>query len=142
MGLLRRRLAMDGKEDWRVTSAGTWAQWKRGAAQNSIRVMEAQGIDIRDHQARLVTEEMMADADLILCMETGHAEALRAEFPAMAKKVHLLSEMVGRQYSISDPYGSPLPEYERMATDISEIIDEGYDRIVELAQANAGLTNP
>lgn len=137
MGLLRRRLEAEGKEDWTVTSAGTWAQLKRGAAENSIRVMEAEGIDIRDHQARLVTGEMLADADLVLCMEQGHAEALRAEFPEAAEKVYLLSEMIGRQYSIGDPYGFPLPAYERMASDIAEIIDKGFERIVEVAEANA-----
>lgn len=137
MGLLRRRLQEEGMEDWIVTSAGTWAQLERGAASNSIRVMEAQGIDITDHQARLVDAEMLANADLVLCMERGHAEALRAEFPESADKVYLLSEMVGRQYSISDPYGSDLPEYERMAADLAGIIEEGFERIVKLAGENA-----
>lgn len=137
MGLLRHRLQMEGKEDWKVTSAGTWAQWERGAAQNSIQIMADEGIDIADHRSRLVDEEMLEEADLILCMEQGHAEALRTEFPQTAEKVFLLSEMVGRQYSISDPYGSPLPEYKRMAAEISNLIEKGYSRIVELAEANA-----
>lgn len=137
MGLLHRRLKEEGMEDWTVTSAGTWAQLKRGAASNSIRVMEAQGIDITEHQARLVDREMLKEADLVLCMERGHAEALQTEFPEAADKIYLLSEMVGRQYSISDPYGSPLPEYERMAADLAGIIDAGFERIVELAEENA-----
>ena len=136
-GLLRHRLQGEGKEDWKVTSAGTWAQWARGAAQNSIQVMAEKGIDIRDHRARPVNEEMLVEADLVLCMEQGHAEALRAEFPAAAEKIYLLSEMVGRKYSISDPYGSPLPEYQRMAGELSDLIDRGYHRIVEIAEANA-----
>lgn len=138
MGLLRRRLEEEGKDDWRVTSAGTWAQLERGAARNSIRVMAERGIDIGEHRARLVTGEMLAQADLVLCMERGHAEALRTEFREAADKIYLLSEMAGRQYSISDPYGLPLPAYQLMATDISELIEKGFSRIVELAETNAG----
>ena len=136
-GLLRRRLEKEGMTSWTVASAGTWAQLKRGAASNSIRVMADQGIDIREHQARLVTAEMLEEADLVLCMEQGHAEALRNEFPDTADKIYLLSEMVGRKYSIGDPYGGPLPEYRRMATDVGEIITDGFEQIVELAEKNA-----
>ena len=137
MGLLRRRLHEEGMAGWTVASAGTWAQLKRGAARNSIQVMEKQGIDIGEHQARLVTAEMLEEADLVLCMEQGHAEALRSEFPHTADKIYLLSEMVDRKYSISDPYGGPLPEYERMAADVGQIIENGFERIVELAEQNA-----
>lgn len=137
MGLLRQRLQEEGIADWTVTSAGTWAQLKRRPASNSIRVMAAQGIDIGAHQAQLVNREMLAEANLVLCMERGHVEALRAEFPEEAGKIYLLSEMVDRQYSITDPYGSPLPEYEQMAADLAGLIDKGFDRIVELAGENA-----
>ena len=45
-------------------------------------------------------------------MEDGHAEALRAEFPAQAHKVFMLTEMIGRNYNIPDPYGGPAYEYQ------------------------------
>lgn len=120
-----------------MSSAGTWAQVKRGASQNSVLVMAQAGLDIKDHVARMIEEAHVAEADLVLCMEMGHAEALRAEFPAHAHKVYLLSEMVGRGYSINDPYGGPYAAYERMAAELTDIIDTGMDRIVELAESNA-----
>jgi protein-tyrosine-phosphatase len=136
--LLRRRLAADPETaGWTVSSAGTWALVGKGAASNSIAVMAELGLDITDHRAQLVTSTLMAGADLILCMESGHAEALRVEFPSDADRVFLLSEMTDMRYSISDPYGGPLPEYVQMATDVERLIDEGFSRIKELASAGA-----
>ncbi len=136
-GLLRDRLAERGLTDWTVSSAGTWAVQKRGASQNSIIVSKDYGLDISDHVARMVEEAYLREADLVLCMEVGHAEALRAEFPAEAHKVFMLTEMSGRAYSVYDPFGEPLISYQRMAAELAGLIDGGLDRIVALAEQNS-----
>lgn len=132
--LLRDRLQQRGLSDWVVSSAGTWAQMKRGASQNSVEIMAEQGLDISNHQAEMIGRSHMEESDLILCMESGHMEALKAEFPAYEKKIHLLSEMVGKNYSISDPYGKSKEAYYGMVRDLSQIIDDGLDTIIQLAQ--------
>ncbi len=136
-GLLRDRLDKSGRGDWTVASAGTWAQIERGASRNSVEVMARNGFDISNHRSRMVTEAQLAEADLVLCMEIGHAEALRAEFPDQAEKVFLLTEMVGRAYDVQDPYGGPYDEYERMYDTLEQLIDDGWERITELAETNA-----
>lgn len=134
--LLRDRLAKRGLEDWTVSSAGTWAMVERGASENSVIVAQDYGLDISDHVSRMVEEPHLRDADLVLTMEAGHAEALRAEFPAQSHKVFMITEMSGRAYSVSDPYGEPLISYQRMAAELTGIIDSGMDRIVQLAEEN------
>ena len=121
---------------WQVSSAGTWANDGQAASAYSVELMAELGLDISGHGSRLVDQAIMDDADLLLCMETGHAEALQAEFPGQAYKVHPLSEMAGPAYSVSDPYGGPRSEYQRMVTEVSDLIDAGLPRIVELALAN------
>lgn len=135
--VLRNRLAAHGLDDWTVSSAGTWAQWKRGASEHSVTLMAEQGFDITGHQAQIIELEHMQQSDLILCMESGHVEALKAEFPMYANKVYYFSEMVGQQYSIKDPYGGTLNEYQRMTNELTTIIDDGLDRIIALATENA-----
>ncbi|MEZ4511957.1 MAG: hypothetical protein R3C62_08775 [Chloroflexota bacterium] len=137
-GLLRDRLQKRGLADWTVSSAGTWAQLKRGASQNSVIAMSERGLDISNHSAQMVEAKHLREVDLVLCMETGHAEALRAEFHQYAPKIHLLTEMAGRYYSISDPYGQSLSAYKLMANEVEEIIDEGLEEIIRLAEENAG----
>jgi protein-tyrosine phosphatase len=136
-GILRQRLKEEFMDGWTVGSAGTWVSEERGASRNSVLVLQERGIDISDHVSRVVTSEMLQKADLILCMETGHAEALVAEFPQTAGRVYMLSQMVGRRHNISDPYGAPLADYQHMATEVEELIDEALPRIKQLASDNA-----
>ncbi|MEW5985850.1 MAG: low molecular weight protein arginine phosphatase [Chloroflexota bacterium] len=134
--VLRQRFQERGLESWTVGSAGTWAEEGRPASTYSVQVAAARGLDISDHRARLVTREMLAQADLVLCMTEGHAEALRAEFPTQAAKIYLLTEMAGKHYNISDPYGRSLRDYEQMAAEVMALIDEGLPRILEIGKAN------
>lgn len=135
--LLSDRLRRQGLPDWRVRSAGTWAMEPRGASRYSIEVARREGLDLSRHRSTMIDERHLTDADLVLTMEVGHAEALRAEFPQQAHKVYMLAEMVGHTYNIADPYGGPLEEYERMYEGLAEVIDNGLDRIIELAKENA-----
>lgn len=135
--LLKDRLAESGLEDWTVSSAGTWAIAQRGAAHNSQVVMEQYGFDISGHMARMVERPYLEKADLILCMEEGHVEALMIEFPDQAHKIYPITAMAGLTYSIDDPYGRSLVEYQKMAAELAGIIDRGLDRIIELTKALA-----
>lgn len=135
--VLRDRLQKRGLVDWQVSSAGTWAMMKREASRNSVLVMAERGLDINDHQSQLVEQKHLEMADLVLCMEAGHAEALRIEFPAHKAKIFMFSEMVERRFSINDPYGQSLDAYEEMAQEVIRVIDAGLERIIELAKANA-----
>lgn len=135
--LIRNRLAQRELTDWTVRSVGTWAMESRGASRYSIEVARRGGLDITDHRSTMVDERHLREADLVLTMEVGHAEALRAEFPSYAHKVYMIAEMVGHTYNIPDPYGGPMDEYERMYDGLSEVVDNGLDRIIELARENA-----
>lgn len=133
--IFRDKAQKRGFTDWQVSSAGTWATVERGASRNGVIVMAKRGLDISQHRARMVTGEMLADSDLVLCMERGHAEALRAEFPTQATKIYLLSEMTGRRFDIADPYTSPVEEYEHTANEISQLLEQGWPRILSLVKA-------
>ena len=137
-GYFRHRAAALGLSDWEVSSAGTWAEHVRGASHFSVEVLSEMGVDIRDHRARMIDEAILAEVDLVLTMESGHAEALRAEFPAQAHKIHLLSAMAGPEYNISDPYGKARAEYEMMVRDVTHLIDDGWEQILALGYRFTG----
>jgi len=137
--LLRARLARDeARHDWQVGSAGVWAAEGRPASAYAIEEMARRGIDLRAHRSRSVTREMMAEADLVLAMTRHHTEALGAAFPEHARKVYLLSEMVGQTYDVYDPYGSTQMEYRYTAQELEQLIEAGYERIVALAEGVPG----
>ena len=135
MGLMQSKVSQSAL-DWRVESAGVWADEGYPAAMNTLRVLGSRGIDIRAHRSRPITPEMVLDFDLILVMERNHREALRAAFPGRAKHFFLLSEMVDRQDDIVDPIGGLIADFEDTAQEIEEILDQGFDRILSLTEGS------
>ena len=135
---LQQRLKQEGLDDWQVQSAGTWTMDGAVASRHGMRVLAEQGVDISSHRSQQLDGHLMEWADLVLVMTQNHAEILRLEYHAHSRKVFLLSEMKdGRRYDVDDPYGGPLEEYLVCANLIGTLVDEGWDRIKNLAKQNA-----
>jgi protein-tyrosine-phosphatase len=133
MGLWKEKIK-DSTDSWKVESAGTWAPEGEPAARNTELVLKKFGIDLSEHLSRQVNLDMLKEFNLILTMEVGHKEALRIEFPEIAKRIFMLSEMVGLLYDISDPMGRPFKEFEETAKDIDDLLTRGYEKISNLAE--------
>jgi len=133
--ILRSRLARDpARRGWRVLSAGLWAEDGLEASSGAVMAMAERGLDLSGHRSRRVTGSVLQDADLILGMTHHHVEALRLAFPQAAGRVHLLAEMAGESYDVTDPYGLAPVEYRAAATGLVRLIEAGYRRIVALAE--------
>jgi protein-tyrosine-phosphatase len=131
--LLKSLAARHGEADrWQIQSAGTWAEPGRPATQLSQVVMRRRNIDLSGHRSRLIDSDLLAAASVIMVMTRHHQEAIQAEFPGIQHKVYLLSQLVDRSFDIEDPYGGSLDDYELCATDLQNILTDGYDRLVEL----------
>lgn len=132
MGLMRARVGED-LANWRIASAGIWAQPGLPPAANTLLVLQARGVDLSDYTSTPISRDMIEDTHLILTMERNHREALRLAFPQHRHKIFMLSEMVDRLTDIVDPIGGPLPGFEDTAREIETILDQGYERICKLA---------
>jgi protein-tyrosine-phosphatase len=133
-----RSLLLEMGEDpsmWEVGSAGTWAQEGMPPASGARRAMERRGLDISKHRSRCITGDMLAGINLILTMEAGQKEALRVEFPALANRVFLLSEMVGKKMEVIDPMGGSEADFNVTIDEIESWIRQGMDKIRVLASA-------
>lgn len=133
MKLQAHKLPLD---QWRVESAGTWAQEGEPASEGSSIVMLRRGVDLSEHRSRMVSKNMLKEFDLILTMEAGHKEALQIEFPEFASRIFMLSEMQGVSAPVRDPYGGPLTGYEVTVETIDRMLAKGFYRIVSLVEAN------
>ena len=110
-------------------SAGTWALDDQPASTNAVAVIAQRGLDLADHRARTVNRAMLDAADVVIVMTKSHAEALRSEFPAYRKKIHLMSELQASTYDIVDPFRGSLDEYESCAQELEKLIETGYAKI-------------
>jgi protein-tyrosine-phosphatase len=136
--ILKQKVAqLDSPEDWRIESAGTWASEGAPAVQNTQLTLSAlYKTDISDHSSRVVSKEMLSSFDLILTMEKGHKEALQVEFPELADRVYLVSEMVGENSEIQDPIGGTPFEFRETARELDRILTQGFEKIRQLAGEN------
>jgi protein-tyrosine phosphatase len=126
------------REAWLIDSAGTWT--KSGSMIHSQTIEDANhfGLDVRGHRSRQVTYELLSKHNLILVMEAGHKEALDIEFPDLAEKIHLLSEVVdGITYDIPDPFSLEGKHDRDVATELHRIITRGHEKIFKLALENS-----
>ncbi len=129
-----RRLGEENK--FSARSAGTWALEEQPASGYALTVMAERGIDLSSHRGRMVTRAMLAEADVVIVMTRNQRDALIAEFPSFRRKFRLMSELVGRQYDIPDPYGSLLSDYASCANELERLIEDGYERIKSWITAN------
>jgi protein-tyrosine-phosphatase len=113
----------------RVRSAGTWALEGQPASAYALQVMAERDLDISVHN---LTQADVDEADLILVMTLRHKEAIAQDFDRSDGKVHLLSAMAGPPYDIQDPYGGSIIEYRHTATELADLIERGYPRVMEL----------
>ncbi len=136
--MFRQRLKAHSPDGaWRVESAGTWAYDGQSSPASVQQVAREYGLDVSAHRARRVSGDLLAPFDLILTMERGHKEAIQVEFPRVAARTFLLSEMVGQRYDVPDPYDA-LDDVRQAARLIDALLTEGHARIVALAEAGSG----
>lgn len=129
-GLLKSRLK---SKNVKVHSAGTHAFEGVGASENSIAVMLEDRIDIADHKARIINEDLVKEVDLIFAMAPDHIDYFRYTYPKYFDKVYLLKRF-GREKeqldddTIHDPIGGDKDRYRQCF----RILKSEINRIAEL----------
>ena len=130
-----RNLVQGDQEDWEVASAGTWAIEGVPVTSKALFVLQSKGLDISDHRSQTVSRELIDRFDLILTMEKNQKEALSAEFPQRARRIFLLSEMIGLVYDVPDPIGKPLIDFQNTVNEIEQTLKLGLPKIRRLAKS-------
>lgn len=129
-GLLKKWLKDHDCGDVRVASAGIATVPGMMAAPSAIDVMKEEEIDISDHRTQSVSDYLIRDYDLILCMEPVHVEAITGLLPEALGKTHLLLDYAYDGESgkpdnpgISDPIGKPKEVYETVLMTLKDAIE-------------------
>jgi protein-tyrosine-phosphatase len=130
--LLRQALEARGVTDIEVLSAGTGAWEGAPASEGAYLVGLENGLDLSGHRARLVTGELVAEADLILTMARHH----RARILELGgdNRVHLIGEFAGRSGAtaeVADPFGADLEVYRQTRDELSALTAVVANRLAE-----------
>ena len=136
--LLQRALTDRGIEGMDVSSAGTGAWDGAPVSEGAYLVGLERGLDLSAHRARLLTRELVEEADLVLTMARHHRA--RVDELGGEGRVFVLGEYAGREgdeAEVSDPFGGDLEVYRDTCVELEALIEAAVDRIVkELASGN------
>ena len=129
---MKRELERREPGKFAVSSAGTGAWDGASASEGAYLVAIENGLDVSEHRARLLTRELVADADLVFTMARHHR--LRAQELGGDGKVFLLGEYAGRvgtEAEVADPYGSGIEVYRETYQELDDLIGKVVDQLVE-----------
>ena len=121
-----------------VDSAGTEALVESPPEETTIAVCKKHGIDLSMHRGQQVTNVMVHDASIILCMAETHRRIIRGIFPQWERKILLLKEFglaaMPHQPSIEDPTGRAKRKYEKCFTELEGEIARIFPFLEELVR--------
>ncbi len=132
-GLCRRKLAeklscsvdqLDGR-GYKVVSAGTMAFAGSNATPEAVQACRELGVDITGHHSKILTLDLVNQADYIFVMDRPHYQAVLSLNPLAETRTVLL----GRDQSVSDPIGMQVDGYRKCVQIIKNYVDERVDEL-------------
>ena len=112
-GLFRH--ATRGRADCRVISAGVGALEGQPPSPHAVSALKELGIDISHLRSRMLTSQLVDEADYIFGMTHSHVDSINLLFPQAAEKTFLLREFDETldefEKDISDPIGGSYETY-------------------------------
>jgi len=132
---LLRRLLEKRPHDWVIESCGVLGHDGAVAEVEARDTMVHMGLDIAEHQARSLNDDLAARAALIITLDRGTALVVRARFPDAAARTYSLGELAGRARDIPDPFRMQIGAWMTYAREIEGMLQAALPRIVELMPA-------
>jgi glycine hydroxymethyltransferase len=112
-GLFRH--AMRGRNEFRVISAGVGAVEGLPPSEHAVTALRQLGIDISKQRSRMLTSDIVDEADYIFGMTHSHVDTILMLYPQAAEKTFLLREFDDTldvfENDICDPIGGSLETY-------------------------------
>ena len=98
------------KQDIEIRARGLVVAFPEPMNQKAEAVLISNGINIAGFTSVELSEDDFSDTTLVLTMETSHRDKVLSRFPK-AQNVFVLTEFVGDELEILDPYGGALSAY-------------------------------
>jgi len=111
---------------YEIYSAGIAAFDGGRASEKSVRVMADEGYDLSMHMTKLLTRDMVEEADLIVTMGYGHRDEIVYNNPQAAGKVKVVHPK-----GIADPIGQPVEVYRQTAMKIRKGLGPFVEMILD-----------
>jgi RpiB/LacA/LacB family sugar-phosphate isomerase len=131
--------ATRGRKDFRVLSAGLGALEGQPPSVHAVRALRELGIDISNMRSRMLTPQLVEEADYIFGMTHSHVDSVNVLFPQAVEKTFLLREFDDTlddfEKDIGDPIGGSYETYAYCRDQIEQGIFSMLNFMEQTAQA-------
>jgi protein-tyrosine phosphatase len=128
---LLRRLFEQHQLTHTVESCGILGHDGDEATAEAQQTMEQINLDISQHLARSLTDELAAEASLLVAVDSGVARVARARFPDAAERIHTLGQLASRPRDIPDPFKMQLGAWLTYTQEIDAMLRTALPQILE-----------
>ncbi len=114
-----------------VSSAGTSVYMSLPASDNAISALKEWELDLTNHMSKLLTVEILEEADLVLAMTQAHKNHALKLLPSAEDKVFTLIEYAtdGEKGDVADPYCMDLETYRSCRDEIGKYLEMALDKM-------------
>ena len=117
------------KRPMEIESRGIVALFPEPVNQKAEAVLISNGINVENHMSRQLAAEDFSENTLVIVMEEVQREKVLKDFPeADPENVQVLTQLVGDELEIMDPYGGILQSYglcyETLNKSIKKLVDK------------------
>src|SRR6266436_5161792 len=130
--------AVKGRGDFCALSAGVGAIDGQPPSAYAVQALRELGIDISQQRSRMLTAELVNQADYIFGMTHGHVDAINLLYPQAVEKTFLLREFDDTldvfEKDISDPIGGSYDVY----LDCRDQIEQGIPSLLRFLEQSQG----
>ncbi|MGN6552741.1 MAG: ribose 5-phosphate isomerase B [Verrucomicrobiota bacterium] len=136
------RQAVQGRGNYRVISAGLGAMDGQPPSEHAVEATRELGIDISNQRSRMLTPELVKQADYIFVMTHSHVDTVMLLYPKAAEKSFLLRDfdetLDSFEKDISDPIGGSYDVY----ANCRDQIEQGIVSLLRFIEQSDGLGLP
>src|SRR5476651_416726 len=110
--LLQHALAGEAEplRSLKVLAAGVASRSGEPASANAVTALKKVGIDLKGHSSQPVTQALLDDSLIVLCMTESHRDMIEITAQPVPERLFLFKELMGAKgdLEIPDPYGMHL----------------------------------
>ncbi|MBO4496255.1 MAG: threonylcarbamoyl-AMP synthase [Clostridiales bacterium] len=128
----------DVEAELAVSSAGVATSDGRFYTRYSEEIAEYEyNVDISKERSTQLTEALLAEQDLVVCVTDDHSHYLRSQYPEYTKRVFSFEELLeefhieGIDGHIADPYGREYEVYQKTASQIDRVLRAVFPEILK-----------
>lgn len=124
------KMARDAGQNLQVQSAGLYVLPGASASPNAVLAAREIGLELSAHRAQPLSQHLVEEADLVLCMTSGQAAQLKRMCPEKGEKIWAIKPYAGLgDGDVSDPYGGNLEEYRHCAAELEMLCALALDKL-------------